>query len=78
MSRQYDLGFIKLNSEGGEPWPRKKRSPVSFAIKQNTRLFYFHVGRADRIFGYAPDVYPGSFTAAKTAILLISPIVKGG
>jgi hypothetical protein len=64
MSRQYDLGFIKLNSEGGEAWPRKERSPVSSAIKQNTRLFYFHVGRRDRIFGCAPDVSLGSFTAA--------------
>jgi len=78
MSRQYDLGFIKLNSEGGETWQKKKRSPVSFVIKQNTRLFYFHVGRAERIFGYAPDVYPCSFTAVKTAILFISPIIKGG
>jgi len=65
MSRQYDLGFIKLNSEGGETWQKKKRSPVSFVIKQNTRLFYFHVGRGDRISGCAPDVYPGLFTVAK-------------
>jgi hypothetical protein len=65
MSRQYDLGLIKLNSEGGEAWPRKERSPVSFAIKQNTGLFYFHVGRGDRIFECAPDASLGSFTGAK-------------
>jgi hypothetical protein len=64
MSRQYDLGFIKLNSEGGETWPTQERSPVSFAIKQNTRVFYFYVGRGDRIFGCAPDAFLGSFTVA--------------
>jgi len=55
---------------------KRKRSPVLSVRRQKIKGFYFHAGRAGRIFGYAPGVYLCSFMEAEIAPSLAS-LAKG-
>jgi hypothetical protein len=69
--------------KGDEGWleslrkRRKKKWPVSSVIKQNTRVFYFHAGRAVKIFGYAPDAFPCSSMVGNSWVMSKETLTKG-
>jgi len=63
-SRDYPFWrSVKLKDK--RRWLRNKRSSVSFVLEQTDRRFCLVIGRAGRIFRFAPDVRPCACMAAK-------------
>jgi hypothetical protein len=75
------VAIIKL--KGDEGWleslrkRRRKKLPVSFVKRQNTRAFYFHVEKVGRNFGFVPDVCPCSSMAGDSWVMGKETLKKG-